>query len=174
MADLRALLSEEALREWLPRQRWFASKTRDVAEVTLVDVLELADDPPTAIGLIEARFHAGTHELYQLLLGVERGRVAFDALTSRPHAAVVAGLLAGNAVAPSTAGTIEFHWLDGAPALPADPPVRPMGAEQSNTTVVIDERVALKAFRRLEPGKNPELEMLRFLAARAFPNIAAL
>ena len=155
MADLRELLSEETLRAWLPEQRWFASKTRDVAEVTLVDVLALADDPPTAIGLIEARFHAGTHELYQLLLGVERGRLAFDALTSQPHAAAVAGLLGANAVCPSTAGTVEFHWLDGAPALPASPSVRPMGAEQSNTTVVLDERVALKAFRRLEAGKNP-------------------
>jgi predicted trehalose synthase len=174
MSDLRALLSEDELREWLPRQRWFASKTRDVAEVTLVDVLTLADDPPTAIGLIEARFHAGTHELYQLLLGIERGRVAFDALTSQPHAAAVARLLSGNAVCPSPAGTIEFHWLDGAPALPDSPSVRPMGVEQSNSTVVIDERVALKAFRRLEPGKNPELEMLRFLTARAFPNIATL
>ena len=32
----------------------------------------------------------------------------------------------------------------------------------------------LKVFRRVEPGVNPELEMLRFLSARGFPNIAAL
>jgi maltokinase len=32
----------------------------------------------------------------------------------------------------------------------------------------------LKAFRRLEAGDNPELEMLRFLTERDFPNIAEL
>jgi len=34
--------------------------------------------------------------------------------------------------------------------------------------------MVLKVFRKLEPGVNPELEMLRFLSAREFPNIAAL
>ena len=32
----------------------------------------------------------------------------------------------------------------------------------------------LKVYRRLEPGVNPELELLRFLTERGFPNIAAL
>jgi maltokinase len=39
---------------------------------------------------------------------------------------------------------------------------------------VFDDRVVLKVFRKLEPGVNPELEMLRFLTYRGFPNIAAL
>jgi trehalose synthase-fused probable maltokinase len=39
---------------------------------------------------------------------------------------------------------------------------------------VLDDRFVLKAFRRLEAGDNPELEMLRFLTAREFPHIAAL
>jgi len=49
-----------------------------------------------------------------------------------------------------------------------------MGAEQSNTSVVFGEEYVLKVFRRVEPGVNPELEMLRFLSGRGFPNIAAL
>ena len=73
---------------------------------------------------------------------------------------------------------------DGDVALPLDrrrpsalgdaPTVRPMGVEQSNTSVVFDERLILKVFRRLEPGDNPELELLRFLTERGFANIAAL
>jgi maltokinase len=46
--------------------------------------------------------------------------------------------------------------------------------EQSNTSLILDERLVLKVFRRLEPGDNPELEMLRFLTAHEFGNIAAL
>jgi maltokinase len=49
-----------------------------------------------------------------------------------------------------------------------------MGAEQSNSSVVFDDAYVVKAFRRLEAGDNPELEMLRFLTEREFPNIAEL
>src|SRR5581483_10812662 len=46
--------------------------------------------------------------------------------------------------------------------------------EQSNSSVVFDEELILKVFRRLEAGINPELEMLRFLTERGFRNIAPL
>ncbi len=49
-----------------------------------------------------------------------------------------------------------------------------MGVEQSNSSVVFDDSVVLKVFRKLEPGVNPELEILRFLTWRGFPNIAPL
>jgi trehalose synthase-fused probable maltokinase len=173
MADLRGALTDERLSEWVPQQRWFASKTRDVAEIHLADVLSLCDEPATAIGLVEVRFQAGTHELYQVLLGAEGDSVALDALTSPKHAAVIARRLAEQAVCASDAGSVNFFWELS--ETPADPPsVRPMGFEQSNSTIVLDDRYALKAFRRLEPGKNPELEMLRFLSAREYGNIATL
>jgi trehalose synthase-fused probable maltokinase len=173
MPDLRDRLSEERLEEWLPEQRWFASKTRDVAEIRLADLLSLCDEPATAIGLVEVTFQAGTHELYQLLLGAEGRGVAMDALTSPAHAAVITRRLTEQAVCESDVGTVNFFW--DLAETPADPPsIRPMGFEQSNSTIVVDDRYALKAFRRLEPGKNPELEMLRFLSAREYENIATL
>ena len=49
-----------------------------------------------------------------------------------------------------------------------------MGAEQSNSSLVLDEQLALKFYRRIEPGMNPELELLRFLTYRDFPHVAAL
>ena len=48
--------------------------------------------------------------------------------------------------------------------------VRLIASEQSNSSVVFDEELILKVFRRLEPGINPELEMLRFLTEHGFPN----
>ena len=54
-------------------------------------------------------------------------------------------------------------------------PERPLGADQSNTSVVIGERVLLKAYRRLETGLNPELELVAFLTEVAgFPAIPPL
>jgi maltose alpha-D-glucosyltransferase/alpha-amylase len=54
-------------------------------------------------------------------------------------------------------------------------PERSLGADQSNTSVVIGERVLLKAYRRLEAGLNPELELVAFLTEVArFPAVAPL
>ena len=61
--------------------------------------------------------------------------------------------------APTHGGTVE---------------VRPVGVEQSNSSIVFGEALILKAFRRVEPGVNPELELLRFLSERDFPHIAPL
>ena len=36
---------------------------------------------------------------------------------------------------------------------------RRLGVEQSNTSVVLGERLILKLFRRLEPGRNPDVEI---------------
>src|SRR4029450_3101445 len=48
------------------------------------------------------------------------------------------------------------------------------GVEQSNSSVVLDELHFLKLYRRLEAGPNPELELLRALAAQRFPNAPTL
>ena len=52
--------------------------------------------------------------------------------------------------------------------------MRPVGVEQSNSSIVFGEALILKAFRRVEPGVNPELELLRFLSERDFPHIAPI
>ena len=49
-----------------------------------------------------------------------------------------------------------------------------MGREQSNTSLVFDDDLVLKVYRRIEAGVNPELELLRFLTDRGFPSIASL
>ena len=71
-------------------------------------------------------------------------------------------------------GRFSFHHADGVAGIPEDASVRLMGVEQSNSSLVIDDQLVLKVFRKLEPGINPELELLRFLTARGFPNIAPL
>jgi maltose alpha-D-glucosyltransferase / alpha-amylase len=48
-----------------------------------------------------------------------------------------------------------------------DAAVRALGAEQSNSSILVDERVIVKLYRRLEPGVHPEIEMGRFLTETA-------
>ena len=141
------------LEQWVTKQRWFASKAREVAAVNVLAQVALSADPALELRLVEARFQAGTHELYQLLPGDEG---AID---------VLAGMLGSEARVDGVA----FHG-----GLAPSGHIRPMGAEQSNSSIVFGEQQVLKVFRRVEPGLNPELEMLRFLTAHGFENIAAL
>ena len=145
---------EGPLEEWVMKQRWFASKAREVASVNVLEQVTLSEDPPLELQLVEARFQAGTHELYQLLPGEGEDAVR-----------VLARLLGEEA----TIGGVAFHG-----GLEPDGHVRAMGAEQSNSSIVFGERQVLKVFRRVEPGVNPELEMLRFLSMRGFDAVAAL
>jgi trehalose synthase-fused probable maltokinase len=165
-ADLVRSIDPEALAEWVPAQRWFASKSRDVT-IGLVEMLALTRDPPLGLALVEARFAAGTHALYQLLVGAGN----LEALTTTGPAQALARLLTTEGHVEGQKGTVRFHW--SGPSLPAER-VRLMGAEQSNSSIVIDETSVLKVFRRLEAGDNPELEMVGFLSGRGFANVPAL
>jgi maltokinase len=143
----------EPLEAWLTEQRWFASKSREVAVVNVLRRVPLSAAPVLDLEIIEARFNAGTHELYQLLPGEPGGVRALAELFGREAAA----------------DGVSFHG-----GLTPSGHIRAMGAEQSNTSVVFGEEQVLKVFRRVEPGINPELEMLRFLSTREFENIATL
>src|SRR5829696_2826356 len=153
-ADLVRSIDADALADWVVDQRWFASKARDVT-VGLIEVLVLEERPPLGLALVEARVGAGD----------------LEALTTAARARALARLLTTEARVQGEHGTIAFHW-SGAPLAAEN--VRLMGAEQSNTSIVIDESTVLKVFRRLEAGDNPELEMVRFLTSRGFENVPAL
>jgi maltokinase len=164
VADLTTFDSD-TLGAWMRAQRWFGAKAADMTHFGVLDVVPL--DDRLSIALAEARLNSGVHDLYQLLVCGED----LDALTGDPsRAAPLVGLMAANA----HVGPIHFHWTGALPAPSGAPRVRPMGAEQSNSTIVFDDALALKLFRRLLPGDNPELEMLRFLQSHGFENIAAL
>ncbi|MCW3011905.1 MAG: hypothetical protein JWO90_2309 [Solirubrobacterales bacterium] len=178
------------LEGWLVEQRWFASKSRDLSAVNLLETLTLreSDEQPLVLALVEARFATGTHELYQVLLGAreatpkdEEGTILekagwelYDAVGDPEQGGILAGFFDGDREIPGAHGCVRFHHTEGAPAMGSHPDVRPMGAEQSNSSVILDDKFVLKVFRRLEAGDNPELEMLKFLTEQGFQSIARL
>jgi maltokinase len=182
-----AALDEEKLADWLLDRRWFGSKARDVASIHVLDVVAVHDGPPAlSSALVEARYPGGTHDVYQLLLGVGsnggddaviddvRGVTVYDAFADPRACELLGGLLREGAEIHGEHARVEFHWLEGVEPPRPGADVRPIGAEQSNTSIVFDDKLVLKAFRRVEAGDNPELEMLRFLSERDFPHVAEL
>ena len=187
-ADLAAL-DEAKLAEWLLGRRWFGSKARDVAQIHVLDVVALVDGPPAlSAALVEARFPGGTHDVYQLLLathddvpavdeaivGEVGGVDVYDAFADPEACELLGGLLRAGAEVHGERARVEFHWLAGVEPPRPGATVRGIGAEQSNTSIVFDDALVLKAFRRVEAGTNPELEMLRFLSSHDFSHIAEL
>ena len=189
MTDL-SLLDEATLQEWIVRQRWFGSKAREVAHIDIVEAVTLrADAPRLVLAIVEARFGEGTHETYQVPLGLrpagegwtERviaeadGWTVYDGLADPAGGRELLHRMRSGSEEPVDEGTLRFAWAESAGAgLGGTVDVRPVGVEQSNSSVVFGDALILKAFRRLEPGINPELELLRFLSARGFEHIAPL
>src|SRR3954454_17231670 len=70
MTDL-SFLDQQELNDWIVGQRWFASKTREVSQIEIVDSVTLREESPLVVlCLVEARFPTGTHETYQVPLGL--------------------------------------------------------------------------------------------------------
>ena len=151
-----------SLAEHLVAQRWFASKAREVAHIDPLEEFALGDG--VRLAFVEAVFGPGTHETYQLLLadGDE------DVLAAR--AGVLLARMREGAEVTAGDSVVRFR----ATGEIADGPARPVGAEQSNSSVVFGEEVILKVFRRLEPGINPDLEITRFLTERGFDRVPRL
>ena len=185
-----AALPEERLHGWVLEQRWFGSKAREVAHLGVLEAVTLRDEAPKLVlALVEARFQTGTHELYQVPLGLRpddeewddrviaevEGWTVYDALADGAHGRELLHRIRGSAEVAGEQGSIRFRWAESAAAgYGGTVEVRPVGVEQSNSSVVFGEELILKVFRRLEPGVNPELELLRFLSARDFAHIAPL
>ncbi len=185
-AQLVTRLDLEAVGEWLEGQRWYASKSRHVTAVEIEERVTLA--PALLLTIVQTRFATGSHDLYQLplafLSGVSSDQPAVMTRTSEwavvdavADPALVRDLLRqidAEATLEGEAGSFRFARLRDTGPLTPEAAVRPIGVEQSNSSIVFGEETVLKVFRKLEPGVNPELELLHFLTRRGFANIAPL
>jgi maltokinase len=149
--------------EWLRGQRWFGAKGTDPSIAGVADIPVGDDLVVSVLDLGDARY-----QLVRLAQDTQP-----DTLAEPVTAAALGRALAEQRSAEGSCGALRFErpaearpWPDGS--------VRPLGVEQSNTSVVVGEEVVVKVFRRIEPGENPELEMLRFLGARGYEHVPGI
>ena len=163
----------EQLRHQLPDRRWFGGKGRALREARVMDETVVDDGPPALIfALIEVAFEDGERSLYHAPLLVEDDGATRDAFEDVERLRGIGELMAHGHTIKGATGAFHF----GGPGLdPLDPPggdsIRALGAEQSNSSAVLDEEVIIKFFRRVEPGINPDLELNRLLTNEGFPHI---
>lgn len=163
------MIPVELLATHLARQRWFPGA--DATGATLAEAEPLREGWPMMVRLlvvVDGRLH-------QVLAGVRPDGEAADFLHGR------AGAVIGPVFTPDGPGFAYDAMVDPelclhllglvAPGETATR-VRPVGSEQSNTSVVYDDRLILKLFRTLHPGPNPDVEVTTALTEAGCPHVA--
>jgi maltokinase len=159
---------DAVLAEWLPKQRWYADKSRALPSVSASLVASVDGEPRLDLYVVTAHddryqvWLSSRHEpvewLEHALVGaLPDGTHVYDA----PHDPDVNGtwlrLLASSA-------SLDGVTFAGSGIESAELEARPLGAEQSNTSLVYGDAYILKLYRRLTDSPNPDLEVLRALA----------
>ena len=107
-----------------------------------------------------------------LAVAIAEGRTIGALARPRPGGRGVLPVDAGLVCRPASGFAVVVPegvaWLAGSDE-------RALGNDQSNTSVVLGERLLLKGYRRLEAGLNPDLELNAFLAEeRGFAGVPRL
>ena len=161
----------QSLPAWLSQQRWFGGKGAAISGVRDLDRAQLS--PGLLLSAVEVRYEPPRPaESYALALRPWTGKGGIVEGLDDDAARALLGIVRGRLRIATAAGALQGERFDG-PDSPMDrlsrvPAVRRLDAEQSNTSLVFDDRVILKLIRKLEPGLNPELEMGAFLARSGF------
>jgi maltose alpha-D-glucosyltransferase/alpha-amylase len=98
--------------------------------------------------------------------------VLLDALSDEAFCRSVVAAMGENTGVSIGEGEIHFSGTDVFGKLVGDVPVgelsvRRADVEQTNSSVILGERLILKAYRRLQKGMNPDLEIGRYLTEKA-------
>jgi maltose alpha-D-glucosyltransferase/alpha-amylase len=199
----RLQFETDTLPRYIETQRWYAAKSVGIDRARIADhVLWQEVKVSWLVTLLDLE-GAGEHTSYFMPLALaweehdeERVRdlstaavakirqqanvgVMGDAFADQMFCRSVVAAMAGRKEIAMSQGKLQFRpttafdQLAGSDfgALPVD---RPRGSS-SNTVVTMGDRLMLKGYRRLRTGKNPELEMGRYLTEVAhYPNCAPL
>jgi len=189
------LLEREALPAYLAKRRWFSAKGQSLSSVRIAYAARLpGNGREIVLSEIETVTDGVTNRWLlpmstiwedepqaalpsQLAFSrVRRGRrigLLTDAFTLQEFGQRMLCALADRQSVETPEGRIVFEpaaATTDALRCKADAAVLWLTAEQSNSSMIVDDAVMLKIFRRVAPGAHPEAEMSRYLTSHGFSN----
>ncbi|MCW2811590.1 MAG: putative maltokinase [Friedmanniella sp.] len=177
--------------------RWFAGKGRRAELVSVTPLPWLGDpqdSPAVRFEVAEVAYGGGDPtEYYQLavsyrpgaqddLASAEIGRghdpelgdyVAYDAARDPEACRVVVGALLAEREQQGPSGSFRFHLTD-ATGLSTDLTPQVYTGQQSNTSVMLGDVAMIKLFRRLELGRNLDIEVHDALNRAGVADVAGI
>jgi trehalose synthase-fused probable maltokinase len=130
------------------------------------------------LGIVDVRYTLGHPERYVLPVAMDAGGNLHDALELPAFSESLFRLIQHEATLRTANGVLDGSREPRSRQLWENPhlasAIRRVTAEQSNSSVVFDEEIILKIFRKLEPGQSPEIEIGRLLLQRQFPHCPPL
>ena len=114
----------------------------------------LADRPKSVLVKLQIKSTRETGVLFDALDDPAAGAMLLDLIANRRRCKASRGELVGS----PTPALSELAGPDPGTLTPV-----PARAEQSNSSIIFDDKLILKIFRRLQVGVNPELEISRIL-----------
>ncbi|MGH6829095.1 MAG: maltose alpha-D-glucosyltransferase [Rhizomicrobium sp.] len=195
----RATLTQ-LLAQYVPQRRWFREKDQGKAdvEIDLWGAIEGANETflytEIAIPEQEGQAHyalplavawedqpSNPFEAPLALARVRKGaRVGLltDAFATSGFARIIVDGLRATATIKLRTGEIRFcptdHFLETQRELEPSLSIEWPAAEQTNSTLVVSRKIAIKLLRRLAAGIHPEAEMSRYLTEKGFSGTPAL
>jgi maltokinase len=177
---------EEALRTWLPRQRWFGGGS-EIRGVHCEELTSIADDNPlVAVAIVAVAHEDGSAARYNIPLAVgsphelrpsdpaaiiheDDSTLIFDALADARTAAPLWRVVADGHSAQLQGGRLV---VGGGGLDSSITDIAPLAREQSNTSLVVGGEHLLKVMRKVVFEPSVELEMTRALVAAGFEHLA--
>jgi len=185
----RAQLERSILPEYLSTCRWFGAKARTIRAMRIIEQIPVAENA-AQLWLLQVDYTDGAPDIYSLPVQLATGAAA-DALARAAPQAVIARLGPQRAVLFDAIWDADFraklfqlmasgvnlkgkngHLIGVTGSLLAQEPnekapvSQVLNAEQSNSSMLFENRFFLKLYRKLEDGVNPDVEVTRFLTER--------
>jgi maltose alpha-D-glucosyltransferase/alpha-amylase len=196
----RARLEREILPDYIRHCRWFGAKARTLRAMRVVEQPAISAEADSAqFWFVEVSYLDGPTETYTLPVKIAAGDAARAISQSAPHAVIARFAGAGETILYDAVWDAKFRAqlfetiarqqnvkgrtgeLVGiiGKALSENSATdiatsQVLSGEQSNSSMLFENKFFLKLYRKLEDGVNPDVEVTRFLTdSTTFQNVPA-
>jgi len=196
----RSFLEREVLPSYLRNCRWFGAKARTIRTIRISEQVPISPEAEAArFWFLEVSYLEGATENYVLPVQIATGAAANQISRDATHAVIArfdgdSDAILLDAIWDDGFRKLLFRAIAGEQRLrggktellgiagfllTADetanhPKIssQVLGAEQSNSSMLFENRFFLKLYRKVEDGVNPDVEITRFLTERRdFPHV---